>query len=408
MDFINLMHTGNPKSQNQINTSVIFNYVQKNGPTYKSQIADALAISLPAVSRVIDALEESGFIEKAGTNRSASGRPVEFYRAAVRDGFVIGIDLLKHRLAIKSLGATKDIYVYVIDIDATSVEESVGLQIQKTLESALAMGRIKDPAGLKAICIGSPGIVDYATGEIKTAVFHRELNAVNLKASLSARFGVPVFVDNVVNLSAFAEFRNMETETPQNLLCLDIGFEVGAGLIINGSVFRGSHSTAGEIGFITRSYDEWGNPDALNARSASFIWLCAQARDALGVDSRYDDYSCRDENLKVVVSLFEMARGGRPEAQDIVTAYLKRLAVLINSMQLLLDPDVVVLSGDICLVAGFKEVFLRRLNELLDGISRFEFQDVLLSEYGTDSALFGACEHASESYIKEAFPYIRG
>jgi predicted NBD/HSP70 family sugar kinase len=409
MAFISLEQTGNAKSQNRINTSVLFNYVLRNGPTYKSQVAQALSISLPAVSRVFDALEKSGFIEKSGVKISSGGRPVEYYRVSVRDGFVIGIDLLKQKLAMKTLVGDRAAAIEPVRLSGEATVTDLEKEIRSIIDMAKQGGRIKGLEGLKSICIGSPGIVDYETGEIRTAVFHRELSGVNFKAQLERSFAVPVIVDNVVNLSAFAEFQSLRRSEPQNLVCLDIGFEVGAGLVIDGRVFRGRHSTAGEIGFIARSLDDWGDTSTLYARSASFIWLCEQVRDAFGIESRYDDYMCRDENLKAVMRLFTMAEDeDSPKAQEIVDAYLRRLAVVINSMQMMLDPDAVVLSGDICLIPRFRELFLPRLNVFIANVSRFPFPDVVLSEYGTDSALTGACDHAFETYIQRKFPYVMG
>jgi|GEM_PF-1756640 len=409
MDFISLEQTGNAKNQNRINTSVLFNYVLRNGPTYKSQVAQELSISLPAVSRVFDALESAGFIEKSGVHKSSCGRPVEYYRASVRDGFVVGIDLLKQKLAIKPLAAGKEVVCSKISLRGKSVVADLQRQILSAAEVASRKGCIKDLAGLKAICIGSPGIVDYESGEIRTAVFHNELCGVNFKAAFEGVWDVPVIVDNVVNLSAFAEFRIFHKFPIGDLVCLDIGFEVGAGLVIEGRVYRGRHSMAGEIGFIRNSFGEGEGASEQYARSVSFIWLCEKASASLGIESRYDDYLRRDENMKTVIRLFALAaEAGHSEARAIVDAYLHRLAVIANSMQMVLDPDVVMLSGDICQIPAFKDAFLPRLNSYLEDIARFHPQPVVLSEYGTNSALIGACDHAFDTYIRKEFPYVMG
>jgi glucokinase len=402
-----MSHVGNSKSQHKINESLIFNYLLRHGPSYKTQVAEALCISLPAISRVFDSLYAAGFIEEDGIRRSPNGRSVPYYRVAIKNGFIIGVDILKKKLAIKLLGADHDLRIKDLIYNPENIADCLKQSILNAVDEMIVEGKLKSLDDLKAVCLGSPGIVDVETGEIRNAVFHKELNHVNVKPALEAVLKKPVLVDNVVKLSAFAEYRKIEEEQKKkNILCIDLGFEIGVGIIIDGRVFRGTDCTAGEIGFARTAYDEEKPLSTLYAKTHSFVWLCAKADELLDIKSPYDDYSSKDESLRAVIQLFEYAINGNKIARSIILEYVRKLAVFINNLYVVLDPDSIFLSGDICVIPGTKELIIDPLHEAISKISYFKPPEIRVSEYGTNSALIGACDIAFDTYIKTEFPYF--
>jgi predicted NBD/HSP70 family sugar kinase len=406
MNYIEVAQGVNPKFQNKINQSVVFNYLRHTGPAHKSKIAEDLNLSIPAISRAVDSLVKREFLEEVDHQKSAAGRNVSFYRASVRHGFVIGVDLLKHAIVAQSLAFENEASYFSFEPDGTPIAEVLEREIGKIMQNLPAQEGSSPAKNLKAIGIGSPGIVDVGSGDIKTAVFHKEYEGVNLKKPLEKAFRKPVFVDNVVNLSAFAEFQNLKGKKIENLLCLDIGFEIGAGLVVGGKVFRGRHCTVGEVGFMASEFQADDEPKRIFAQSHSFIWLCAQAAERLGWQSSYEDYSKKDENLVIVHHLFEAANQGESKATGIVRAYLQKLALLIINIQLMMDPDEVVIGGDICLMPGIADFALPYLREQLKCISRFAPPILQFSGYGNQSALRGACDWAVETFFANEFPYV--
>lgn len=401
-----MSHVGNSQNQYKINKSLIFNYLLLHGPSYKSQISEALSISLPAISRVIDSLFFAGFIEEDGVRRSPNGRSVPYYRVAIKNGFIVGVDLLKKKLAIRLLSSVPYMRIQELIYDPSNIEDGLTRSILNAVNDMIGEGKLKSLEDLKAVCIGSPGVVDAETGEIRNAIFHKELNHINVKPKLEAMLKKPVLVDNVVKLSAFAEYRKIEETKKRNILCIDLGFEIGVGIIIDGHVFRGMDCTAGEIGFALTAYNENELINNLYAKTHSFVWLCAKAYEMLNIESPYNDYSFKDESLRAVIELFELAIKGNEAARSILLEYVKKLAVFINNLYVVLDPDSIFLSGDICVVPGTQEYIIDPLREALAKISYFKPPEIRVSEYGTNSALIGACDNAFDTYIKTEFPYF--
>lgn len=75
---------------------------------------------------------------------------------------------------------------------------------------------------------------------------------VPLKARLAEKFGLPVYVEHDGNAGALAEWRfgAGKDAGAQNLIFLTMGTGLGAGLILNGRIYRGSNDLAGEVGHI--------------------------------------------------------------------------------------------------------------------------------------------------------------
>ncbi|MER3468763.1 MAG: ROK family protein, partial [Thermoflexus sp.] len=71
-----------------------------------------------------------------------------------------------------------------------------------------------------------------------------------LKALVESQFGVPTFVENDVNLAAFGEKWFGAGRDVRHLVCVFIGTGIGAGLILNGELYRGHHYSAGEVGYV--------------------------------------------------------------------------------------------------------------------------------------------------------------
>jgi len=71
---------------------------------------------------------------------------------------------------------------------------------------------------------------------------------VPLKDILQKRFGVPVFVNNDAKCFALGELHYGEGRGRRNLVGLIIGTGMGAGVVINGKLYSGSHGGAGELG----------------------------------------------------------------------------------------------------------------------------------------------------------------
>ncbi len=101
---------------------------------------------------------------------------------------------------------------------------------------------------LCGIGIGIAGLVDAQSGTLKYAANLAEWKSVPLARLFYEKFDVPVFLENDANVAALGEYAYGAGERVHNMVLVTLGTGVGAGLILNGEIYRGVHGLAGEIG----------------------------------------------------------------------------------------------------------------------------------------------------------------
>lgn len=103
---------------------------------------------------------------------------------------------------------------------------------------------------LVGVGVGAPGLIDVRRGLVHRLVNVRGWHHVPLADRLRRRLGVPVFVDNDVNVVALGEWRFGAGRGTRHLICLTLGTGVGGGLMFDGCLYRGHDGAAGELGHL--------------------------------------------------------------------------------------------------------------------------------------------------------------
>jgi glucokinase len=149
-----------------------------------------------------------------------------------------------------------------IDVGGTKIAVA-GLELGELGESTLVPTELGDQQALleqleqvidaartpatRAVGIGVPSLVEFATGRIASSV-NIPLRDVPLRELLSERTGLPVFVDNDASCAALAEAFDGGRLVCPHLVMFTVGTGVGGGLVLNGRVYRGAVGMAAEIG----------------------------------------------------------------------------------------------------------------------------------------------------------------
>ena len=127
----------------------------------------------------------------------------------------------------------------------------------------------------KAVGIGVPSQIDFATGTVLASV-NIPLAGVPLRQELGARLGAPVYVDNDANCAALAEAQLVPDPPAEHLVMLTLGTGVGGGVIIDGRIFRGASGLGAELGHVVIEGSSRGQQaDGKFPRPGSLEWLCS-------------------------------------------------------------------------------------------------------------------------------------
>jgi glucokinase len=106
----------------------------------------------------------------------------------------------------------------------------------------------------RAVGFGIPALVDRDTGAAISCV-HLPLDDVPFRELMADRLGLPVYVDNDVNLALLGEARAGAARGARNAVMLTIGTGIGGAILIDGQLYRGADGAAGELGHVTVDLD---------------------------------------------------------------------------------------------------------------------------------------------------------
>jgi glucokinase-like ROK family protein len=350
-----------------INRSAILDMIRHQAPISRTQIANDLGLSLPTVMRVVDELIAENLVQPHGKNESTRGRPRSLLNFNPAAYAVIGVDLGSTQM----LGAITDLsgnIQHEITIRRTSDSPEDNFeQLCGVIEKLLAESRPPSQQ-LRGFGIGVPGVTAINEGIVEWApsLGWRDFP---LRERLQARFAVPIFVENDVNLAALGELAFGAGRGTQNMVCVNIGTGIGAGIIMGGGLYRGHNQAAGEIGYLLPSvkflgqrYDEFG-PLEYYAAGLGIARRAKQLLDEAGIANP------SDPNAEEV---FEAAREGKAWAQQVVQETVDYISLAVAAVSALIDPDMIVLGGAISFSADLLiEPILERLQGVIPYLPRF-------------------------------------
>jgi glucokinase len=206
---------------------------------------------------------------------------------------------------------------------------------------------------IAAIGVGVPGPVDTRRGRIGEDVPHvPELAGRALAAELTARFGLPVFVDNDVNAQALGEWMFGAGRGACSLVVLAPGTGFGAGIVLEGRPVRGAAGFGGELGHTPVKFDGppcWCGGRGCLALYASGRGIAEAARARLaGLAGAPLLAAAGGDPLAITAPLvFRAAREGDPAASAVVDEACRALGAMLGTVVNGLNPDVVVITGGV-------------------------------------------------------------
>lgn len=239
--------TGKPMLLKQANLSLIRRAIKRKGTATRAEIAAMTDISSTTVRSLLTEMIENGEVEGIGHDASSGGRKAGRY-GLVPDRY--------HGAGFCIIG--NQVHSLLTDLCGKIVETTV-LEVPDGNFLAAISARIDVlllQKEIKSIGIGVPGIVEgssYWRQDPQTG----EMSRMDIGGPLSAKFGIPVVLENDLNATAIGFARcyckKYPLENPEDVNMAYLHFEkdcISAGFISGGRILRGYNNFAGEIGLI--------------------------------------------------------------------------------------------------------------------------------------------------------------
>ena len=333
----------NPSDLRRHNRALVLQTVWEQGKISRAELSRATRISGVVITGIVTELLSSKFVREDGLQLSSGGRPATVLRIAEQSWSIVGVDLARHRTRV----AVADLNARVIhELSVPTSDLADGQSNLRWLQGVIA-GALADAAvdadRLLGIGVGAPGPLHTTTGEILAPTNFGRWQRLPLRTALETHFRVPVRVDNDANACALAQHFLGAGRHVRNFVYFAAGSGVGAGLVLNGELYRGEHDLAGEIGHAT--IEPGGPPCPCGNRGC--LELYTTVRATLARWQRDHPPGLPLNEVAEIGALIANARDGDPGALDALAATARYLSIgVINAINAY-DPSVVFIGREL-------------------------------------------------------------
>ncbi|HLO13602.1 MAG TPA: ROK family protein [Anaerolineales bacterium] len=340
--------------------------LRKQGRISRSEISNITGWSKAKASQEIRSLVDKGYLVEIGEGISQGGRKPRLLRINNGLGYIAGIDI----------GATS------VDIALADV---TGLILQRCSESTdvhfhpeAVLGRCSElllellhaqgakPDQILGIGVGVPGPVDFARGVLVAPPLMPGWENFPIRDFFKKSFpSAFIAVDNDVNIMALGEMHAGDGEGIDHFIFVKIGTGIGAGIVSNGKIHRGSDGCAGDIGHICVDKEgplcACGNKGCLEAMTAGPA-ITAKAMEAARNGTSSILSQMREANGGVLhpEDVNAACREGDQAALDIIRESGQMIGDVLASLVNFFNPSHIFIGGGIANFGNHLLVAIRR------------------------------------------------
>jgi predicted NBD/HSP70 family sugar kinase len=225
----------------------IINHLDVIGNTTITDLAQALNISVPKITSLINELITDGLVKDYGKVDSKGGRRASMYGLVAESGFFIGVDVKNYYVNLglldfkKSLVSSEMHVPFVLANTQESYDQLIKI-IQHFIGNLPVQGR-----NILAMCVNLSGRINSESGYSYSFFhFHEE----PLSATIEKATGIRTFIENDSRAMAYGEFHNGIVRDEKNVLFVNLDYGIGLGIMIDGKIYRGKSGFGGEFGHI--------------------------------------------------------------------------------------------------------------------------------------------------------------
>lgn len=362
----------------EVNAAAILAHLRATRRESVSAIAKQTGLSRQAVSRSLAVLESMGLVEISAPDRAATaaGRPPQMVRFRAEAGYVLGIDVNPGQVRIAVADLAGDFRADGTAPLGRSGPGALAASLGATIRQALDRAGV-GPADIWHASTAAPGIVDPVSGHVTLSPSMPEIVGDAILTGVRAAVDAPLYVDNDVKLATEGERWRGRPHAEDSLVFVDWGERIGAGIVLRGELYRGASNDAGDLGYLNLlapDQQSAGDPDL----GPFERWV--GTRELLRLAGG-------DHTLPALAAA---AASGETRAREAVRTVAARFAKGVAAVRALLDPEVIVIGGDIAVLGP------TLVDALAGALGEEELNQPRLevSALGADAVIYGAIRHS--------------
>ncbi|WFE64298.1 ROK family transcriptional regulator [Micromonospora sp. WMMD714] len=331
---------GTPRLLRALNDRAALELLLERGPLTRARLGELTGLSKVTASQLVERLEERGLVARVGEQAGGRGPNAQLYAVRPGSAYVVGVDVGAERVVAACADITGAV-VSQVEQSTRDTDDPVGVVHTAVVQAASRAGAQLD--SVRRVVLGTPGLVDPATGDI-TFAFNLPRWHRGLLAALREDLHTPVVFENDVNLAAVAEAQSGAAQGLADFVLVWVGAGVGLAIMLGGRLHHGSSGAAGEIGYLPVP----GVPIPRDvSRRAKPAFQQLAGADAVQAVAREHGIDAPDAAEAVRAAIAAGTAGG-----PLLDELARRLALGVASTCVVLDPPLVVLAGEVGQAGG--------------------------------------------------------
>jgi predicted NBD/HSP70 family sugar kinase len=345
---------GSLESLRRLNRLRVIHALRDEGQISRAEIARRTGLSRSTVSSLVADLQADGLVverpEPGSAHGAQGGRPPILLSFDASAGAAVGIDFGHSHLRV----AVSDLASTILAERKQPLDTDHDAQQGLELAADMVADALGDAGVPRTAVIGAgmglPGPIEQVEGTVGSSAILPGWIGMTAAAEMRRRLDIPVMVDNDANLGALAEAAFGAGRDAGDLIYLKVSSGIGAGLILNGRLYRGSAGLAGELGHVLV------DPDGIVCRCGNRGCLETVAATGALVDLLRRSHG---EDL-TVEAMLESARAGDLGCRRVIHDAGRALGQVVATLLNVLNPELLVVGGDL---AGAGDLLLDGVRE---------------------------------------------
>lgn len=335
---------GTPSLLRELNDRAALELLLASGPMTRAQLGEHTGLSKVTASQLLARLEERGLVEVAGEQAGGRGPNAALYGVVPSTAYVAGLHVEQGEVSA-GLADVTGREVAVVSVDPNGGQNPV--ELVRGAVAAVCRSAGLSPDALRALVIGTPGVLDPETGEPRL-VFNLPAWHEGVLDALRSDLGRPVTIENDVNLAAMAERGTGSAVGVDDFVLVWIGIGVGLATVLGGRLHRGVAGAAGEIGYLPVPGAALPQDVSHPATGAFQSLIGAQALLPLAAGYGFAEATAG----AAVRAANAAAAAGQDRGAAFLAELAGRVATGVAAICVVLDPGLVVLGGEVGLAGG--------------------------------------------------------
>ena len=396
------------KTLKKTNRKVILNILRNSGEVSILELSKKVNLSKPTLMNIMNYYIKKGLVVITGKGRSTEegGKKPNIFKINSSAGYAIGMAILANKLiSIATDLKGKILEKISVDLETDEKFDSVLKKINNSYKKLVN----NNMNGKKVIglAVGTYGITNFDNGVIiYSPHFPSWGENIELKKKILEQLPnkTAIFIDNGVRFQAFAEKTFGAAKREENIIAIQAGKGLAAGVIAENKIKRGRHYIIGEIGHMLINPE--GKEVCACGGKGCFEVMVSTERILRRAKEKFNDYpeslifNEKDIDKINMYDIFDALKKKDKLAIELIDDVINWFSIGISNIILTNDPQIVVIQG-IFTKAG--KYFLDNLKEKINKVSLQKIKketDIKYSKLGDNVCALGAASYVLSKYFE--------